>query len=735
MSFPASPLDTLRAWFETDPLRKAAWLCGLVVLAVYSGMKADEMAFDNAFIITDDTRLRSFSIESLRLLLTKDYWWATMASNLYRPVATVSFWFEYSFLGYGPEPLGYQIGNAVLHWCNALLLFSLARRFGLSALAALGAAIIYALHPVGTEAVANIVGRSDLIATFGVLAGLLCYFRALELPAGKARCGQLVLAGGCGLFGMMAKESAIVLPAIVAWHGILRFSEWVQGGAERRQWLWDATVAALALAPMAVFFVATRWIFSSHAGVTNHPFIDNPLMAEGFLVTRLSALGVWGMQLLALVLPLSLSNDYSFNAIPVAVFPFGNATALWGWVALGVLAGAGVWAWRVRVRWPAGIFLWGAYVIAMLPTSNLIIRIGSIRADRFHYLPSPFLWIGVAGFAVWALNLAGRELAGRILRFALVPALAWVVCLGALAHFRCYDWRSNLSLWSSALAAQPGSAKVQAASGNARVIALQTPENEMAAVRGHLRAMEIFKENKVPMYDWPMQTYADLIASYLSLYDSEIARGKKGPEIELYLDQAIAVFAEGSQVESAVRQRWRERYKDQDVDTAPMLDFFHRNYAAVLSRKGRYKDAVSALDEVLRLLPLKTQNYGVLADIHMVGGNYAAALDTYLLVQVMEPATKGDLSKIAKAAKELDASSVPLIADGNGEMKLNLNDPLVERGTRKALLRFRGLLLRSGLLVEAYRVDRAARYSYGIDGPLGPVKESDYVVPPLGIRP
>jgi tetratricopeptide (TPR) repeat protein len=260
---------------------------------------------------------------------------------------------------------------------------------------------------------------------------------------------------------------------------------------------------------------------------------------------------------------------------------------------------------------------------------------------------------------------------------------------------------------------------VQSASGNARVIAHQSSETEMAAIRGHLQAIQIFKENEVPIHDWPMQTYADLIASYLSLYDSEVAQGKKGPAAELYLDQALSVYEEGHRVESAVRQRWRERYKDQKVDTAPLLDYLHRNHAVVLSRKGRYQDAVSALDEVLRLMPLKVQTYGILADIHLAGKNFEAALDTYFLVRVMEPATMGDLSKIARAAKEIDSGSTPLVSDGKGELKLNLNDPFVQRLTRKALLRFRGLLLRSGLLVDAYRVDRVARYSYGIEGSLG----------------
>lgn len=723
MSSPESPLAALRSWLEVNFLRRSALVLGLVITAVYAGMAAEELAFDNAFILKDDTRLRVFSFESIQLIYQHDYWWGSMASNLYRPLSTFLFWLEYSFLGYGDAPLGYQVANVVIHWGNAVLLAVLARRLGLAAPAAFGAALVYALHPVGTEAVANIVGRSDLLATTGMLGGLWLYFDALDISDERARRRRLWLMGACGMVAMMAKESAIVLPAIVAWHGLLRLGEWSEGGEARRRWLADAGVAALALLPMALFFVITRWIFSSAAGVTDHPFIDNPLVNEGFLVSRLSAFGVWGLQLWALFLPLDLSNDYSFNAIPVAVLPFGNATALWGWATMLAFGAAGWAVWRARLRWPAGIFLLGAYVIGMLPTSNLIIRIGSIRADRFHYLPSGLLWALI--FGAVALGWAKWRQTPRagLLRLALVPVLAWTLCLGLLAHFRCYDWRSNLALWSSALVAQPGSAKVLAASGNARVIANQNPETEEAALRGLLAAVQMFKTNDVPMHYWPMQTYSDLIASYLSLYDSALARGESGPEVEGFLDQAFKVHEEAMVVEAVVQKRWLDIFGDEQTETAPFLDTLHRNYAVILSRRGRDEEAKKALMKVLDLLPLKAQNYTVMADINNAGGFYAEALSDYIFVRIMEPGTTGDLSKIANAAKKVDPDSKPLIDDGAGSLKLNLNDPLIERETRRSLLRYQRVLLKSGLTLDALRVERVAKYFYGIREPMSTWRE------------
>ncbi len=714
MSPGLSPLSNLRAWLETHTLRRVASILGLVLLAVYAGMAADEMAFDNGFIISDDKRLSMFSIESIHSILKYDYWSATMASNLYRPLTTLSFWFENSFLGYGDTPLGYQVTNALLHWVNAMLVFMLGRRLGLGPLLTLAAALLYALHPICVEAVANIVGRSDLIATMGVLGGLLAYFSALDLPAGR-RGRRIALAGLIGFVAMTAKESAIVLPALIAWHGLLRLGEWHAGGEARRRWYADAWMAALAMVPIACFFLVTRWVFSSQAGVTDHPFIDNPLMIENFLVSRLSALGVWGMQIWSLLLPLDLSNDYSFNAIPAAAWPMGNATALWGWGTLLLFAAFTLWMWRLRRLWSAGLFLWGAYVIAMLPTSNLILKIGSIRADRFHYTSSAFGWLCVLGLAGWIISRTQPAVVRSVLRFAWVPLAAWSVCLAAIAHVRCYDWRSNLELWTSAAVTQPDSAKVMAASGNARVMVKPSLENERAALQLHLRALQTFKTQGVPMYHWPMRTYSDIMATYLGLYEREILSGKKGPEVDMLLDQGLAVYDEFHRVEALVMERWLVKYKGRDINTAPFLDTLQRNYAMILSHKGRHEEAKAVMARVMNMLPFKAQNHAIMAEICYEAGDYRQALMEQFLLRVMEPEILGDLNKIAEVARKVDPKSSPLLPDGNGQMKLNLNDALIKQETRNALIFYRKTLLRAGQSLEAFRVERLARYYYGIN--------------------
>ena len=83
----------------------------------------------------------------------------------------------------GPAPFGFHVTNVLLHMLNVVLLFQLARRFARIGLAAFAAAALFAVHPMMTEAVGYISGRSEVLcATFFMLA-LLCGAAGCGAPA------------------------------------------------------------------------------------------------------------------------------------------------------------------------------------------------------------------------------------------------------------------------------------------------------------------------------------------------------------------------------------------------------------------------------------------------------------------------------------------------------------------------------------------------------------------------
>jgi tetratricopeptide (TPR) repeat protein len=721
MTSSLAPLEKIQNWCEERETSRVFLLLAVLVTLVYAGMPAEEFTFDNAFIVGADTRLQSFSWESVRLIFTRDYWWPTMASNLYRPFTTLSFLFEYSFLGFGKAALGYQISNALLHLLCALLLFKLGRRSGLGIRWALFAATVYAVHPVATEVVANIVGRSDLLATAATLGGLLFWSRYRELLNGAKARRCLFGVGVCGLAGVLAKESAIVLPALIGlklitescfdaagpWRGLLK------AVGSRRNW-----ALALVFFPGVAVFLIGRVYFSAQTGVTDHPFVDNPMMAQDFLPSRLTAIGVWGMQLWTYVLPATISSDYSFDAIPVAAWPLGNSTAWWGWGTAGVFALAGgalLVTWR---RLPGLTFMALAYVLCMLPTANVLIRIGSIRADRFHYMPSAFLILGVALMAQRFLMGCASSAAGR--RFKLERPMgilvgAWLLAITALSHFRCYDWRSNLTLWTSAYAVSPGSVKAVGGFSNERARVLANADAAWEAV-GRLEAYlsDLRARADEPPRKWAIMLYSDLTAYYLNIYDDMLEKRRPQAELDAVLARAFISADEGLRLDEENRVAWEAKWRHVDQPTVIQNEILHRNYAIALHRARRYEEAEQVLRHCADSAGFKLAPRIALYELYISAGRKADAIEAWMLVCLIEPNYKDSILRIGELICELHPGSHPIKSDEKGQPSLSINDQSVLIHLKPAVLTYKALLEKAELKLQAARLVRVARIQYGL---------------------
>ncbi len=175
-----------------------------IALAAYADSFGLGMAQDANVIVAADTRLRAVSAENIKLILTRNYWFPLGGDDLYRPVTTLSFLFNYSMLGNGQSAAGYHVVNFLLHAVNVWLLFELALLIFGRAGPAFFAAAIWAVHPIGTEVVTNIVGRADLLAAMSVLGGLLVYVR----ERGRWTIPTLFAIATLGVF---AEENAAVL--------------------------------------------------------------------------------------------------------------------------------------------------------------------------------------------------------------------------------------------------------------------------------------------------------------------------------------------------------------------------------------------------------------------------------------------------------------------------------------------------------------------------------------------
>ncbi|MBM4086233.1 MAG: hypothetical protein FJ272_15725, partial [Planctomycetes bacterium] len=105
----------------------------------------------------------------------------------YKPVALCSFAVDYGLWGH--EPWGYHLTNVMLHCVSGILLWALGRRLMLGPLAAFSAALIFAVHPVHTEALDWVKNRAELLPTgFGLIA-LLGFIQCWP-PDGRGERGR-----------------------------------------------------------------------------------------------------------------------------------------------------------------------------------------------------------------------------------------------------------------------------------------------------------------------------------------------------------------------------------------------------------------------------------------------------------------------------------------------------------------------------------------------------------------
>jgi len=491
--------------------------------AAYGNSFAVGFPLDNKALILQDPRVHDATRANLDLILNRSYWWPIGESGLYRPVTTVSYLFNYAILGNGDRPFGYHVVNLALHVANVLLLYALLTRMedpaeagrhdragrrerpnavssvasGFSRTSAFAAAAIWAVHPLSTEAVTNIVGRADLLAAAGILGGLLMCVKATE-ARGARRSWWLLGLAAITTVGVFSKESAIVSVGVIVLYIVaLRDSisarpEPVEGRARRARGATSAPraargalpgVAVALLVPLILFWLQRSAVLAA-APAAEFPFVDNPIAAAGFWQGRFTAVTVMARYLGLIAWPATLSADYSYAQIPLAT---GRAR---DWLAVGVvalLAAGCMLLWRRERR----AFFWAAFAfVTLLPAANLLFPTGTIMAERVMYLPSAgviaAILIGVAqGFS------PAIERRTEVLRhFGFAMICAAVLALAARTWIRNKDWHDDLTLWTSAVEASPNSFKAHRGLAEVLYDADATHENIARVVAEIERAVD-----------------------------------------------------------------------------------------------------------------------------------------------------------------------------------------------------------------------------------------------------
>jgi hypothetical protein len=450
-----------------DPERLRTWgrvAVVLLALFLYVGALGHDFLIDDETIVAANIRLAPGQgpLEILR----RPEQFADFTLPYYRPLTNLTYWADSRL--WGRRPGGFHLTNWLLHAANSLAAFEVVLALGGRPLPALVAALLFTSHPMHSESVVMVQGRTDLLATLLTLASLLAFLRMLASPPG----GRTVLAGaGClaALAGaLLAKESAFTWPLLAA------ALVWATPPASRGPWRRWAGLLAGGLAVMAGVLLIRGAVLGRLAPVDLPPFDSARLGLGAVTLATYLRLLVWPFSftfLHSVPTPESLAEPRAAGALLLAAV-----------VAIGlVLLGR-----RQRLAALGGFWT----LVPLLPVLNLFPIPGFVLAERYLYLPS----VGFCLLAALAVEAIARPANGGARRLAGLAALAALLAAFAVAiQARTAEWADPLRVYESMAARAPTSFFAQGKLGLAYQRAGRLPE----AVAALERARDLEPANPV----------------------------------------------------------------------------------------------------------------------------------------------------------------------------------------------------------------------------------------------
>jgi protein O-mannosyl-transferase len=560
------------------------WLIVLAALVCDLNSWGHQFLMDDTTLIVTNTAIRT--PEQILRLFTSPFLPLPNGTpgDLYRPVTGLTLAVNY-WIG-GAHPDGFHFFNRLLHILVCLAVFwTLRRLIPKPPHTALVSSLVFAVHPVQTEAITYISGRADALA---LLFFVLAWFYFIQQQSGELHQFKFHLFSLLFYFlALLSKENAITLL------GIVLLTEWVyfsQGSLRNvfqrlKRDFWRAYSGYLGV---TLIFLTARWLVVKGFRSTNTPFSDNPLAYARFFARVITAAKIWFQSIGLFLWPSSLSSDYSFNQIPVVT----QWTSPASWVVFALTAAFVfllLWSYK---RSPNLFFGLAFFGITYAIVSNIIFPIGTIRADRLLYLPALGLCIPLGVGWGWLYESAQ----GKHTKGALVAILgAVLVLLSARTIIRNRDWTDALVLSIHDIKVSPKSGKLQ---NNLGALYYQTGQYPLAME--HYRIAESIMPDSPPLL-----TNLGIILKQQGRIDEAIA----------YLRRAVFL--------------------------APR-DTRARNVLGVaLQKQGDLSGAIDAFDTVLKQDPDNADAHFGKGYVLHKQGNRDAAIREYLRTLEIDPSNQG----------------------------------------------------------------------------------------------
>lgn len=490
-----------------------AFMIILIGLVFYSNSFMNEYALDDGIVIEKNEYVQEgfrgipkiFKTDAYDSFYKQMNAGQQLSGGRYRPLSIVTFAIEQQLFGTSlkekrekkvPGPYVElatlrHVGNVFFFIFSVLVLLYFLREFIFkeSVFTAFGIALLFLIHPIHTEVVANVKSRDEILSFLFIFLTLIHAFRYWEGRKEK----NLLLAVIYYFLALLSKEYAIMMVVLIPMLFYIK----------RNGTFVNAIKSMLPFLGIAfVYFLIRFSIVGKGATMENTDVLNNPFKFATPDQRWATKIEILNHYLRLLFCPTPLSSDYSYNTIPYTNFSDPHV-----WLSVLIHLSMIVSTIVLFVKRNILAFAFAFYLVYLALISNLIMDIGATMGERLIYHSSFGFCMAVGMLVAWLLQQIKQRTTATIVG-TVVAGIA-VVWFGGITIARNAEWKNDTTLFIADAEKVPNSALVNGNAGKAYIDMSELPENKS-------REMELVQKS-LPFLQRAIATHNQYVNGYLNI--------------------------------------------------------------------------------------------------------------------------------------------------------------------------------------------------------------------------
>lgn len=410
------------------------FIIAIAGLILFFNTLENEFVFDDESVVQNNLSIQTLS--TIPDYFTAEDGFHKVIGRYYRPIVSTTYNIDYAL--WELDPWGFHLTNVLIHIIACLILFALlqelfkGKKYGL--IGSLIGTLVFLVHPVHTEAVSWVSGRTDSMVTIFFFASFLFYVRYYKARESKKQADRedagrmLVWALILYFIGLLSKEMIITMPVILILFDFLfrgKSFAYLKNNMKAYGWFFAVT---------GFYLLLRTWLLSDIPERESYLYFKDMDFVT-VIATMVKTIPVYFKLLFA---PVGLL--YHYNGFLSDARTFADGAVIGSIIFVLALIGVAVFAYRKNLGPVAFCIIF--FFISLAPVMNIVPTM-SLMAERFLYMTSFALSLMIVYLIVNYITKKNQN--------AILGASAIVIIIFSILTFqRNTDWKDNNTLYSTA---------------------------------------------------------------------------------------------------------------------------------------------------------------------------------------------------------------------------------------------------------------------------------------------